>query len=336
MVGKVKSKAPKNAAKVVARKKAKLPTGMLARFAGKANRQALLDEVMRQDMVERDTALANAIIDASELVRFKPGEDLIVQDATDSDVFFLISGNVSIIIKGDPKAVRGAGTTIGEMAAIENNQPRSATCRALGEVVALKMPAKGFLAIGKKVPQIWKPIARMLSRRLYQRNADMLAPNERPRLFVISSAESLPIADGIEIALKYAARVQVWHEGVFFAGSFALEALEAAVDKADFAVAIARGDDIVTSRKKQEPAMRDNVIFELGLFMGLLGRNRTFLLLPEKAKVKLPSDLQGLTCIRYRTPEDDEDMQMAVGAACAEIRQRITKLKTRSRHVRKA
>lgn len=111
---------------------------------------------------------------------------------------------------------------------------------------------------------------------------------------------------------------------------------ECTVDKADFAVAIARGEDIVRSRKKQEPAMRDNVIFELGLFMGLLGRNRTFLLLPENAKVKLPSDLQGLTCIRYRTPDDDEEMQVAVGAACAEIRQRIAKLRTHSRHVRKA
>lgn len=335
MAGKVKSKAPKKGVKVVARKKSKPPTGMLTRFAGKSNRQALLDEVMRQDMVERDSTLANAIIDASELVSFKPGEDLIVQDSTDSDVFFLITGNVSIIIKGDPKAVRGAGTTIGEMAAIETNQPRSATCRALDEVVALKMPAKSFLAIGKKVPQIWKPIARMLSRRLYQRNTDMLALNERPRLFVISSAESLPIADGIEIALKYAARVQVWHEGVFFAGSFALEALESAVDKADFAVAIARGDDVIRSRNKQQPAMRDNVIFELGLFMGLLGRSRTFLLLPETAKVKLPSDLQGLTCIRYRTPDDDEEMEVAVGAACAEIRQRIRKFKTRPRHIRK-
>ena len=42
---------------------------------------------------------------------------------------------------------------------------------------------------------------------------------------------------------------------------------------------------------------RDNVVFEAGLFGGVLGMRRTFIL--HASGSKLPSDLLGLTCVRY-------------------------------------
>src|SRR5262245_38842931 len=42
---------------------------------------------------------------------------------------------------------------------------------------------------------------------------------------------------------------------------------------------------------------RDNVVFEAGLFGGTLKMHRTFILHAKQAK--LPSDLLGLTCVRY-------------------------------------
>ena len=42
---------------------------------------------------------------------------------------------------------------------------------------------------------------------------------------------------------------------------------------------------------------RDNVVFEAGLFGGVLGMRRTFIL--HASGAKLPSDLLGLTCVRY-------------------------------------
>src|SRR6187402_775414 len=42
---------------------------------------------------------------------------------------------------------------------------------------------------------------------------------------------------------------------------------------------------------------RDNVVFEAGLFGGVLGMRRTFIL--HATGSKLPSDLLGLTCVRY-------------------------------------
>ncbi|WP_424390849.1 TIR domain-containing protein [Methyloceanibacter sp.] len=42
---------------------------------------------------------------------------------------------------------------------------------------------------------------------------------------------------------------------------------------------------------------RDNVVFEAGLFGGVLGMHRTFILHAKGSK--LPSDLLGFTCVRY-------------------------------------
>jgi predicted nucleotide-binding protein len=50
---------------------------------------------------------------------------------------------------------------------------------------------------------------------------------------------------------------------------------------------------------KKKPSPRDNVIFELGLFMGALTRTRTFVLAPSQVDLKIPSDLLGVTFLRY-------------------------------------
>ena len=73
------------------------------------------------------------------------------------------------------------------------------------------------------------------------------------------------------------------------------------------------------------PAPRDNVIFELGLFMGRLGRARAILMEPRAAKLKLPSDLAGLTTIPYRF-EAGRDAAPLIAPACNELRDHIARL----------
>lgn len=57
--------------------------------------------------------------------------------------------------------------------------------------------------------------------------------------------------------------------------------------------------DEVTSRGLVNAAPRDNIILELGLFVGALGRRRALMVQPEKTKLKLPTDLLGVIAIRY-------------------------------------
>lgn len=271
---------------------------MKERFEGD-NRTNLIDALKRQEFVAGDVAIAEAMADHGELVEFEKDEKLIVQDGEDNDIYLLLTGSVSIVIKGFEYTTRNGGHHVGEMAAIEPTLKRSATVLANDKVVALKLTSAAFMSLGRSYPQIWLPIARELSHRLYQRNLLIQPPNEFPKLFIISSSEALPVAQELRSQMERDVFSTVWNNGVFFAGGYPLEALEKAVGESDFAVAIAQPDDVVRSRKKMQPTLRDNVLFELGLFMGKLTRHRAILIHPRVQTLKLPSDLHGLTLLSY-------------------------------------
>jgi len=116
---------------------------------------------------------------------------------------------------------------------------------------------------------------------------------------------------------------------LFGASHFAIEDLEREVKGADFALVVIGPDDKVTSRKETSDAPRDNVIFELGLFMGQLWRERTFMLQPRGIDLKIPSDLLELRPLEYAMPTRPEDLASVIGPACDELRAIITKVKVR-------
>lgn len=199
---------------------------------------------------------------------------------------------------------------------------------ALEQGVALKVTSAQFLELGEKFPQIFRPIAQELARRLHQRNADIFVPNVAPKLFVISSSEAIDIAHAVHDGLKHVIDCTVWDKGVFFAGGYPLEALELQVEHSDFALAIATADDIIMSRGAIAPTVRDNVLFELGLFMGTLTRYRAILAHPKIEDLKLPSDLQGLTVIQY-----EQDATIALADLVKPVCDRVAEL-VRMRGVR--
>jgi len=301
---------------------------MKERFEGD-NRLNLIDALKRQELVGGETALAEAMADQGQLLEFPKGHKVITQGGEDNDIYLLVAGDVSIVIKGNEYTTRKAGQSVGEMAAIEPSQKRSADVIAHDSVVALKLSNAQFMGLGKQFPQIWLPLARELSRRLFQRNELIPPPNESPNLFIISSTEALKIAETIRASLEGDVFSRVWNEGVFFAGGYSLEALEKAVSDSDFAIAIAQPDDIIETRGSRQPTLRDNVLFELGLFMGKLGRHRALLIHPKVDGLKLPSDLQGLTLLRYEEG-DPSDLPARLKEACDEIRKVVKSLGVRT------
>ena len=58
---------------------------------------------------------------------------------------------------------------------------------------------------------------------------------------------------------------------------------------------------MLIKRADEAPTARDNVLFELGLFMGKLGRERTFVV-TEKS-VRLPTDLAGIATVNFERGE---------------------------------
>ena len=77
---------------------------------------------------------------------------------------------------------------------------------------------------------------------------------------------------------------------------------------------------------EQKPSPRDNVVFELGLFMGRLGRRRTILMKPKNTVIKLPSDLVGVTTIDYPAKLSDDSPNRDMAAAWAKVRQHIARV----------
>jgi CRP/FNR family transcriptional regulator, cyclic AMP receptor protein len=290
----------------------------------------LISALLRQEFVCGSPTIAERLLAVGTLGEFAVGDELIVEGGEDNDLFLLLSGSVAIVIKGLQVNTRVAGQHVGEMAAIEPSQKRSATVVAQDTVVALRISSAELMAIGNDFPQIWLPIARILSRRLFERNDLLTPPNESPRLFIISSAEALSVAYEVATQLERVALPTVWAHGTFFAGQYTLEALENAVGQSDFAVAIAQPDDLVESRQLSQPTVRDNVIFELGLFMGHLSRHRAILLHPRVSNLKLPSDVNGLTLVSYATGKP-EDLSARLTAPCHEIRKIIQRLGVRTR-----
>ena len=148
----------------------------------------------------------------------------------------------------------------------------------------------------------------------------------RPSVFVGSSSEGLEFARAVRSQLEQDADLTLWNEGFFGVGKTFIETLSNAVSRFDFAVLVLTPDDLIHSRDVESFSPRDNVIFELGLFMGRLGRERTFMLHQADADLKIPTDLSGVTRALYRWPRDDKSHRSAVGAACDSIRDVIRDL----------
>ncbi len=117
------------------------------------------------------------------------------------------------------------------------------------------------------------------------------------KIFVASASEGLQVAHALGKVLEdhEGFRPCVWDEGTFKPSLTFIEALEVQLDQSDFAILTLTPDDRVVSRGKSRRAPRDNVLFELGLFMGRLGRERTYFMFDKACDPKIPSDLLGVS-----------------------------------------
>ncbi len=299
--------------------KVKLPN-MLQRFCGPDGRIHLVEALKIQPIVGGDTAIAKAISGCVEVASFKPGWNIIEESSSDNDLYLILAGVVSIRVSGREIAVRTAGQHVGEMALLDPGQPRSASAVADGEVVACRISASDFAGLADSSPTLWRNVARVLAERLRQRNRFVPPANPRPVVFVGCSTEALPIGRAIQSALEHdPVLVRVWTDDTFKASQFPVESLERELAKVDFAALVLSPEDTVISRDSVVEAPRDNLVFELGLFMGALGHSRTFLLHPRGSNIKIPTDLSGFTPLTYQTGSD-VPKYVALASACAEMR----------------
>ncbi|MGT4069295.1 UNVERIFIED_CONTAM: nucleotide-binding protein [Aeromonas hydrophila] len=153
----------------------------------------------------------------------------------------------------------------------------------------------------------------------------------KPALFIASSSEFLDLASAMQENLEHVAEVTVWNQDVFKLSRYNIESLLETLETSDFGVFIFTPQDVINIRGAEKLSVRDNVLFELGLFIGKLGRERCFIVAPRgnEEDIHLPSDLLGITPALYEPNRQDKNLVAAVGPAATKITRQIKSLSKR-------
>lgn len=120
----------------------------------------------------------------------------------------------------------------------------------------------------------------------------------RKRLFIGSSSEELKLAELAKQVLEKDFDVTIWNDTIWDSSVFKInqnflnDLLKASLQY-DFGLLLGTGDDKVEYRGKEVVAPRDNILFELGLFMGRLGISKCAFVVEKE--LKLLSDISGIT-----------------------------------------
>ena len=136
---------------------------------------------------------------------------------------------------------------------------------------------------------------------------------DKPRIFLGSSGKQAKLLQALTRGLEEIAHVEPWTT-VFNPGTTTLGRLLELTREVDFAAFVFARDDwtnvgatAADAADAGQASPRDNVVFEAGLFGGVLGMRRTFIL--HASGAKLPTDLLGLTCVRYDAAAGGAEMR---------------------------
>lgn len=140
----------------------------------------------------------------------------------------------------------------------------------------------------------------------------------KPKIFIGSSTKGYKIAEKVKTYLSAIADCHLWKDdGIWEVNSSTFDNLLRMVKFFDFGVFVATADDLtLTSDDKLVLEPRDNVILEMALYLGALGKEKAFLLVEKE--IKLPSDFNGIYMPKFTVSDDN-----SIENACKELFSKI-------------
>ena len=128
---------------------------------------------------------------------------------------------------------------------------------------------------------------------------------DKSRIFIASSGRTLVLAEKLRDELQTEfCEARLWsEEGRSQPGATIIEMLESSAENYAFAVIILARDDVMVKGTGDTLKARDNCVFEAGLFMKALGRERCYLVNSVEQR-DLPSDLGGIISLPFKEPTD--------------------------------
>jgi hypothetical protein len=141
--------------------------------------------------------------------------------------------------------------------------------------------------------------------------------SHKPKIFIGSSTSGYTVAEKVKIYLSKGYDCYLWKDpGVWEINKSTFDNLLRMANYFDFGIFVATSDDLTLTNDKIVIEPRDNVILEMALFLGALGRDKSFLLVEDG--IKLPSDFNGIYMPRFNITKDD-----TIEAACGEFGEKI-------------
>ncbi|WKV11258.1 CBASS system CD-NTase-associated NAD(+) hydrolase Cap12 [Marivirga harenae] len=128
----------------------------------------------------------------------------------------------------------------------------------------------------------------------------------KKRIFIGSSSEELKLANSAKVILERDFEVTIWNDSVWDSSIFKInnnflnDLLKASL-QFDFGILLGTTDDKVEYRESIVMQPRDNVLFELGLFIGRLGLSKCAFVVDKELKVL--SDISGISLARFEKGE---------------------------------
>lgn len=149
---------------------------------------------------------------------------------------------------------------------------------------------------------------------------------KKPKVFIASSVEGINIAYALQTLMERDVECTVWDQGVFSPSSYTLLDILNILKKVDYGIFVFTFDDFTVMRDTKRYVVRDNVLLELGIFLGHLGNERCFIVQPRDVENgHLPTDLLGIETIYYDNGREDNNLEGALGTVKHSIIKSIKK-----------
>jgi CRP-like cAMP-binding protein len=192
---------------------------MKERFEGPAGKRDLVEALGDQELIRHNSNLAESLSNIASVEEYSESSVLFHQNAPDTDLFFILIGEIDLFINGRKVSVRKAGEALGEIVATDPQATRMVTAVARQNSVVARVDATKFKAIVDHCPDIdvWKTIARVLSNRLRQTACFISLPSE-PAQRQNAEPEVTKMQEWLaQNAQKYARQILLLYIGVLFA-----------------------------------------------------------------------------------------------------------------------
>jgi len=292
---------------------------LIEQYTGEVGRESLVDALCEMVLVRNSRELAGELAEHVNIDFTSAGSTLIEEGAEGSDMYFLLSGRLQVIVREREYALLGPGAHVGEFSLVDPSALRSATVRALEDSVTARLPEEAFAKVANRHPELWRRVSQVLGSHLRAGNRFLKPSNPRPRVLICASPVGWPFAQAIKaLSADSEHQSEAWTvEAICPEEQDSPEALEEAFAGADLGViVIAPGDTDPAG------ASRDRIFHYCGIGVGALGRARTLLLEPDGLQDKSPATTLGLNRFIYRL-DPAEAIKADLDSICKTLRNAI-------------